>query len=124
MIRFGFDFDYKLENRRAWMLFAGLVLTNFLILAITFYTTFNYFMEYSVIDFFEYVTSTLNQNQNLNAQTFTYVFLLHNLQKRYALLNQLLRYFHFNCKITKCDNQNFLLLFCLFHNQKTYFQWK
>lgn len=90
MTRNGIHFDYKGENRRAWLFCAMITIINLPLLAVSFHT-YDYFMvDYSVINIIQYIISTFHQNIMLTAPSLTYVFWLRNLQKRYAVLNQLL----------------------------------
>lgn len=92
MARFGIYFDYKVENQRSWWVGAALILTNALIVAFIFYKMYDYYMEsYSLCNVIAYIGSGLHLNHLLTAPALTYVYLIRNLQKRYAVLNQLLR---------------------------------
>lgn len=92
MIRFGVYFDYKMGNRHAWLYCGAILLFASFILAISFHT-YQYFLEtYTVYNVIEYVGTGLHQNQMMGAPLITYIYLLRNLQKRYAVLNQLLRF--------------------------------
>lgn len=91
MARYGIYFDYKGENRWAWTFFAVIIIIVLLLFAISFHT-YEYFTgDYSVINIVQYSSAMIHQNIMLTAPTLMYVFLLHNLQKRYAALNQLLK---------------------------------
>lgn len=93
MSRFGFYVDYKMENQHAWLFCGVLIIIGIILTATTFYNTYNYYMESnSVLNMIKYISSSLHQSQMLTAPALTYVYLLHNLQKRYAVLNQLMRY--------------------------------
>lgn len=92
MARFGIYFDYASERRRAWLYCGGLISMNLLSVAMSFYHTYNYFMEsHSLLNMFEFISSAMHQTHILTAPVLTYIFMLHNLRKRYGALNQLLR---------------------------------
>lgn len=93
MNHFGIHFDYKRENRRAWLYCTTISVSTVFWMVASFDSTFNYFMDsYSILNIIEYISSSLHQNYTLTAPTLNYIVLLCNLQKRYAVLNQLLRY--------------------------------
>lgn len=82
-----------MENQRSWLFCAVIILINLFLLASTFRNSYDHYMEsYSMVNIVEYVTSYIHLTQMLTAPPLTYVFLLRNLHKRYAVLNQLLRY--------------------------------
>lgn len=94
--RFGFEFDYKTAHRHAWLYGAGIILTVSILLAVTFADAMkNYMHSDSPFDMFIFAVSSLYHNQSLTAPSLTYIHLMQSLQKRYAALNQLLRYFFF-----------------------------
>lgn len=92
MTRFGIYFDYKAENQRIWLVCAVLVLINVIIVASLYYKLYDYYMDnYSILNVIAYIGSGLHHNHVLNAPALTYIYLIRNLRKRYAVLNQLLR---------------------------------
>lgn len=94
--RHGNNFDYKMEQRNAWLYCAAIKLPFILLLAIQ--------CVYMIIDFplfgvFIFLSEALHSNQILIAPLLTYIYMIRNLHKRYAILNQLLRYlFYFSKK--------------------------
>lgn len=91
MSRIGITFDYKVGNRHAWLYFAGVILFGSVILVISFHTYTYFLIKFTIFDIIEYVGTGLHQNQMMAAPFLTYVYLLRNLQKRFAALNQLLK---------------------------------
>lgn len=92
MTRFGIYFDYKLESQCFWLISVTLMLINVAITAALYCKMYDYYMEnYTLLNVIEYIGSGLHHNHLLTAPALTYVSLLRNLQKRYAVVNQLLR---------------------------------
>lgn len=92
MTRFGIDFDYKAANQHIWLVCAALIIINVLIVLTLFVSMYDYYMDkYSVLNIVKFNCTGLHQVHLLTAPALTYVYLMRNLQKRYAVLNQLLR---------------------------------
>lgn len=99
MARFGIYFDYKMANRHAWLYGALIVVIGLILLTATCHNTLEYYMDsYSLLNLTKFITSSLHQNQMLGAPLLTYIYLMRNLRKRYATLNQLLRYSIYSLK--------------------------
>lgn len=91
MTRFGIYFDYKVANRHAWQYCAVVVLMGLFLWVGAFHTTLDYYMNgFSPFNLIKFVGSAVHQNQMLTAPLLAYIYLTRNLQKRYAVLNQLL----------------------------------
>lgn len=122
MTRYGIDFDYKVAYRNAW-LYCTAIISTFTVLSITlFVTSIDDFLGGDFLyDVFLYFSSSYHQNQFLTAPLLTYIYIMRNLQKRYAVLNQLLRFvLHFSNSYCYFE---FYYLFTI-HTQKRYFRWK
>lgn len=96
MARFGNDFDYKSAHRHAWLHCAVAVLTFSLLLLTVlvslFVTLIDHLGAAILFNLFVHFSSIFYQNQSLSAPLLAYIYLMHSLQKRYALLNQMLRW--------------------------------
>lgn len=97
MIRFGINFDYKVGNRYAWLYCVATVFFASIILTTSFHT-YSYFLDsFNALKVIEYFGTGLYQNQMIAAPFLTYMYLMRNLRKRYAALNELLRHvLHFD----------------------------
>lgn len=95
MTRFGTNFDYKVAYRDAWLYCTIIILTmTVLLISLYFPPNEDSSRVHTLYGVFHFFTSTYHQNQFLTAPFLAYIYIMRNLQKRYAVLNQLLRYAH------------------------------
>lgn len=93
LTRFGSDFDYKMANRHAWLYCTGNMLTISVPLTILIVTLIDDSFGYDLLlEVFCYISASYHLNHVLTAPLLTYIYMMRNLQKRYAVLIQLLRY--------------------------------
>lgn len=88
----GIDFNFKKQYRYAWMYCTATVAILLFLLAITSYTLSQSSHSMPLGHLYSLIPPAL-QNFISTAITISFVFLLHSLRKRYAALNEYLRYF-------------------------------
>lgn len=94
MTRFGNDFDYKLAYRDAWLyavIMSTISVINLTLVLTSMYSSLDIFLHNLLEAFLTFSIGHI-QNQISMAPLLTYIYMMRNLQKRYAVLNQLLRY--------------------------------
>lgn len=90
---YGVHFDYKVGNRHAWLYCTTIILIGLILSAAAFHSRFEYYLDgYSLVNLTKFISSSLHENQMMGSPLITYIYLLRYLQKRYAVLNQMLRY--------------------------------
>lgn len=92
----GIHFNYKTDNRRGWMLCAGMITVELFLIAGSFIVYEYYETDFSILRLSEFIGFELLQVFVLNQPIILCTSLLHSLQKRYIVLNSLLRYTMFH----------------------------